>query len=865
MKWPWRREERELDEEIAAHLEMAAEEYRRRGLPEEEARRRALIDFGGVGQAREAYREARGFARAALLWKDVRYAARSMRRDAGFAAMAVAILTLGIGANTAMFSIVNSVLLRPLPYPHAGRLVALEEAIPRMPQLPPVLPVNARHFLEWKRHAGTLEDAALLDGDELNLTGAGEPERVNAMRTTPNLFDLLGVRAQIGRTFTPEDAPEKVAVITDGLWRRRFGGVAGAAGQSVALNGVPHRIVGVLPRSWRDPFERQIELYLPWEVQESVWGWAGDHNYHCVGRLREGATVREAAAELDVLQARIATRFEVPGKLDLLIRITPLSEHVTGRSRPALLTLMAAVGVVLLIACLNLGNLMLARSVARSREMAVRAALGASTARILCGITVEGLLLSVAGAALGIVFARALLGVFGAASPAGLARADEVSLDAVAVLFALALAAATSALFALLPAWQMRRIDPQQALRAGGPSITDSRARLRLREVLTGVEAGLSVALLVLAGLLVRSALRLEAVDRGYDAANVLTAEVSLPESHYRDPESRRRFFAGVLDALRNEPRIVAAGVISKLPLRGERWSTVATAEGDTRPLAEVPILSYRPATPDYFRAMGIPLLAGRTMEDRDYPRLAAVLSARAAERVWPGQDPIGKRFSRGDPDGPWFEVVGVAGDVRGSGIDQAPQAIVYVPLWVRTPQSASVAVRAAGDPASVTAQLRRAVWSVDSQVPLADVMTMSGIERQSTAYRRFLMQLVMAFAAAALLIAALGTYSVLAWSTARRKAEIGVRMALGAGAAEVRAMILRQGMRPVICGSVAGLAVAWAAGQALSSLLFQVGARDPLTYALVVAVTTSAALAACWIPAYRASRIPPVQALRYE
>ncbi len=865
MQWPWQGNDRELDEELAAHVDMATEDYRRRGLPADEARRRALIDFGGVQQAKEGYREAGGFARLDALAQDLRYALRSLRRDRAFALMAASILTIGISANTAVFSIVNSVLLRPLAYGHAGQLVALEESIPQLSYLAPVLPVNGRHFLEWRHHARVLEDVALLDDVEINLTGAGDPERVNGSRVTPNLFTVLGVRPQLGSAFLPEHVREKVTVISDSLWRRRFGGSPALVGRTISLDGVPYAVVGVLPADFRDPFAGKVDVYTPWDVRGDDWGWAGDHNYFSVGRLRQGVTRQQAIAELNVLQARIASRFEGTGKLDLLIRVTPLQEHVVTKSRPALLTLMAAVGVVLLIACLNLGNLMLARSAARSREMAVRAALGAPLSRIMRGTFLEGLALSVGGAICGILLTEALLRSFRLWAPFGLARADELTLDGWAVLFAVGLSVVTAIIFAGMPALRLRRVDAQAALRASGRSMNEGLERRHFREILVAAEVGLSVALLISAGLLIHSSLRLEAVDRGFDATNVLTAEISLPNLRYSDAEARRRFFNAALNELQQHREISAAGVVSKLPLRGQAWSDVVTAEGDNRPIAERPIISYRPATPGYFRAMAISLLQGRTMAESDHPRLAAVMSQRAAERVWPGQNAIGKRFRRSDPRGPIFEVVGIAGDVRSDGLDRAPEPMVYVPLWARVPSTASFAVRTAGDPSAAVALLRRAVSSVDSQLALADVHTMSAIERRSTAYRRFLSHLVMAFAVVALLIAALGTYSVLAWSTGRRKAEIGIRMALGAEASEVRAMVLRQGLRPVASGLLAGLAAAMAAGQVLSSLLFEVSARDVLTYLSVVAVTLGAASFACWLPAYRASRVEPLEALRYE
>ena len=863
----------DVEDELRFHINSKVEDLLAQGWTGEAARREAERQFGNLKRVQRTGEDL-GKQQIRILerndlwagWaQDLKYSIRGLSRDFGFTGLALGVLTLGIGANTAVFSIVNSVLLRPLAYGHANRLVALEESIPQLSYLAPVLPVNGRHFLEWKENSKTLDDLALLNPYEANLTGAGDPERVNSSRVTPNLFEVLGIQGNPGRTFSAAESRENVAVISDSLWERRFARSPSVIGQTLSLDGMPHTVVGVLPPDYRDPFEQRVEVYVPWSIKGEDWGWAGDHNYRSVARLREGVTPKDAIAELNVLEARIATRFEDTGKLDLLIHLTPLKAYVVTRSQLILLTLMGAVGAVLLIACFNLGNLMFVRSLARGHEVSIRAALGASIARTLRADLLDSLLLSASGAVLGILLARVLVEAFRRWPPVGVARTDEVILDSSAMLFAAALAVLTSVVFAAIPAWRQRKLNPQLELQSSGRSFTEGRKGFSFRETMVGAEVGLSAALLIVAGLLIHSSLRLAGVERGFDSANVLTAELSLPNSQYGDPDLRRRFFERTIEELQTRPGVVAVGVVSLLPLRGDRWSDVVTAEGDERPIAERPVMSYRPVSSGYFRAMGIPLQRGRSIENADHPRLSAVLSARAAEFVWPGQDAIGKTFRRGDPKGPVFEVVGIVGDVRSSGLDKLPEPLVYVPLWARVPSSASIAVRTKGDPLRTATLLREVVRSIDSQVPLANVQTMLDIEHNATAHRSFLMNMVASFALVALLIAALGTYSVLAWSTGKRRAEIGIRIALGASAGEVRAMVLRQGLRPVLGGLACGLVAAVLGGRVLSSLLFEVNAVDLTTYIAVTAVTLGTAMMACWLPAYGASRISPVEALRCE
>ncbi|MCX6636525.1 MAG: ABC transporter permease [Acidobacteria bacterium] len=810
------------------------------------------------------------------LRSDVRYAFRTLRRDRSFTLGAILVLALGIGANTAVYSLVDNILLRPLSYHEPDRLYVVQEVVPQLSHLYPLLPVNGRHFLEWRKRCSSFEDVALIDGAELNLTGGAEPERIRAARVTANYFSLLGIQTQSGRSFLPEDGQsghERVVILSDSLWRRRFAADPSLLGKTVALNGASHVVVGILPAWFRPPAWRlmgraitdRVEIFQPWAVKEDDWGWLGDFNYAAIARLRKDVSRDGALAELNVVQSRIAAGVSGSERFDLRAQLFPLQDQVVERARGGLLLLLGAVGAVLLIACVNLGNLMLVRATARAREAAIRTALGAPRWRIFRGLLVESLVLALAGAAAGLALAVALVHLVVATSPVDLPRFAEVRVDWRALIFALALAVTSGALFGMLPAWRLTRADPQEAIRLGGRSSTDGGGRLRLRELLVGIEVGLSATLLIVAGLLVNSFVRLNGVTRGFDVRNILTAEVRLPAPRYEAAEKRQQFVRELLAKLENQPGVLAAGVISVLPLSGEAWTDVVSTEGDTRPIIQRPIADYRPITPDYLRAMGIALRSGRAITEADRPRKTVVVSERLAQRVWPGELPIGKTFRRGNPKQPPYEVVGVAADIRGKDLQQEPGPMVYVPYWDRTPSNVSIAVRTALDPLAAAGALRRAVWSLDSELPLSGVRSMEQIERTSLAGRRFQMLLIAVFATSALLLAALGLYAVLAFSVARRTNEMGIRMALGAQRADLIWMVLRHGLAPVAVGLAAGVGGALALGRLLSSFLFGVGPSDAKTIQGVVAVTLAAALLACWLPARRAARVDPMVALRFE
>ena len=812
--------------------------------------------------------------------QDLRHSFRALRRDRVFTVGAIVILALGIGANTAVFSLVNNILLRPLHYREPDRLFAVQEVIPQLSQFAPVLPVNAWHYREWKSRCSCFEDVALVAQEEINVTGAGQPERVSAAKVTANFFSVLGVPAQLGRTFVEDEGhegKENVAILSDGLWRRRYGADPAVIGQTVKLNGISYVIIGILPSDFRHhlhnsfgrPGKEQVDIYKPWPLEKDESGWTGDHNHAAVARLPRGKTPEQALAELNVIQAEIARRFESSGqavKWDLFGYLTPLQTQAVERAHAGLWLLLAAVGTVLLIACLNLGNLMLVRATARERDLAIRVALGASRDRIFTSILSETLLLALCGAVSGIAVAFALVRMFSTFAPLDLPRLNEVAIDWRALAFAVVLSIGAALLFGMVPALRTSRVNPQDSLRSTGRSLTDARGKLRIRELLVIAEVGLSVMLLVVAALLITSFVRLGAVARGFDAHNVLTAQISLPAASIPDREKRYEFYLEILNRLEAQPAVSAAGITAVLPLQGSAWADIVTIEGDTRPVAERPILSYRMISPHYLRALGIPLLGGRSLEESDHPRRVAVVSRSAADKLWPGQNPIGKRFRRAVPTEAAFEVIGIAGDVRSTGLDREPELIVYVPLWERSRETAwSIAIRTNSDPKAAVGLLRETVRSLNTDVPVDRIQTMTQIESDSVAQRRFQTLLVVCFAGSALSLALLGTYSVVAYSVRRRTSEIGIRIALGAKPAQIITMVLREGLRPVTIGLAAGVIGALALGRLVSALLFGVRPTDPATFIMVAGMTIGAALLACWIPSRRAASITALEALRQE
>ncbi len=811
------------------------------------------------------------------MWFDLRYALRTLARERGFAVVAVATLALGIGANTAIFSLVHGILLKPLPFRDPDRLYAVREIVGQVAHLHPTVPVNARHFFEWREQCRSIEQIAAISLSRMTLAGAGEPEEAPLAAVSASLFPMLGVTPQLGRSFLEEeDAPgrDQVVLLSDSLWRRRFSAERNILGRQIRLDGKSFTVIGVLPPGFRFPSHEyvgdwqrvgpRIDVFKPIAFRRDQLEMMGEFNYGAIARLKPGVTPQQALSELNVLQTRLA---RASGEnVDLRAWLRPLHDQLAADARRALLVLMAAVGAVLLIVCVNLANVLLARATGRGRDAAIRAALGAGPGRLVRQALAEAAVLALFGGLLGAGAAYLCVRFVLAVAPVNVPRLEEVTVDGPVLVFAILISALTALLFGGLPAWRLAAAQPLDALKAGGRALTEARRGLRLRRALVAFEVALSTVLLAAAGLLLSSFLRLMNTEKGFEVERVLAADIALPPARYAKAEQRTAFYDRLLEKVRSIPGVIAAGHSSLLPLQGEANITILTLAGDRRRPFERPLAYFRVVSPEYFRTLGIPVLRGRVFEERDRSRRTIILSERAAARLWPGEDPIGKLLHDGDTDDPLMEVIGVAGDVRVASLEKDPGNVMYFPHWHRRVRPrASLVVRTAMDPLAAARALRAAVWSIDPEVPVAELQTMQEVVDASVAERRFQMGLVAAFAAAALLLAAIGIYGVVSYAVARRRNEIGIRLALGARAADVRGMVLRQGMAPVAAGLAAGIAGALALGRLLGSLLYQVKPADPIILASVAAVLAAVALAACWVPALRATRTDPMTALRYE
>jgi putative ABC transport system permease protein len=807
------------------------------------------------------------------LWQDLRYAARVLGRSPGFACIAILTLALGIGANTAIFSVVNSVLLRPLAYRQPQQLYSIREVVPQLTKYYPSFPVNVPGFLTWQRECHSFEAIAIAGTTSMDFTGHGQPQQIDGVKVSANFFDALGVRPQLGRGFLPgEDAfgRDQEVVLTDSFWRGEFHGDPALVGKTITLNGAPFVVVGILPASFHFPkalgalstFGTHIDYFKPYGDKVSDIDLIGEFDYAAIARLKPGVTPEQALADLNVVQARIAK--QAKENLDLRATMTPLDSEVVGPARRGLFMLLAAVGAVLLIVCVNLANLLLARVPARMREAAIRTALGASRARLARQMLTESLLLALGGGALGIGIAYAGVRWFVYSAPVAIPRLDEVRVDPRVLIFAFAVAALTGIFFGVLPAWRVAHAAPQEAIKAGAATTTETRPTRRLRESLIALEVGLSTLLLILGGLLTVSMARLLNVNKGFSAENAIAADVNLPPSNYAAPASKTHFYDTVTDSLRALPGVRAAGWTSRLPLQSETSVSDISTPGANTP-SQAPLAQYRIVSADYFAAIGIPLRSGRIFTPADQGRAVVVLSQNAAEKLWPGQNPVGQICVVDWNGSHKEEVIGIVGDVHTTGLDEAPPLEVYVPEWFTSTSGASFVIRAAMDPAAMGGAIRSAIHQADPSVPITALRPLSVLVSDSVAPRRFQMFLAVCFALAALFLAALGTYGVLSYSVERRRHEMGIRMALGAQAGDLRWLVLRQGMLPVIAGLASGIAAALVFGRLVRSLLFSVSDADPLTLVAVALVVLLAAALACYVPAARTTRLDPMTALRYE
>ena len=867
--------ERELEDEIRAHLAIAEQERLDRGEALGDAKRNALRELGNELLIKETTRDMWAWASLERLAKDMKYILRQIKRSPVFTATAVLTLALGLGGTTAIFSIVNGVLLQPLRFRDPGRIYLARTLPPARSKLTGEFPVNARHFQEWRTHCRSCEAISLVRYDEITLSGAGDPVQLPTYTVSFDFFRTLGAQPSLGRDFLPEEElPGHFAVIlTDALWRSRFGADPSIVGRTIQINGEANTVAGVMPPQlhlpkgdeWGPFFGPQKAplIFRPLGIDVSRVRPAGNMNYTAVVRLRPGVGRERGMAELNALLADFARA----DKLQTTTTLIPLSYQVIRNARAALWLLLGAVGAVLLIACVNIGNLMLVRTTGRYREAGVRMALGACRRQLFGLVLKESLVLVAIGGGLGLLLATVGLRWLAASAPISLPRIEEVQIDWRVLSFSALAAGFSTIACGLLPAWRLSRIEPLASIKAGSGGSTESSSGVRLRDALVGVEVALSTVLLIIGGLLMLSFWRVMRVEKGFEVAHLITQDVAFLSPKYRKEGARTRFLDEVLRKLARVPGAESVGAINQLPLIGEDWvGELEDPEQPAHPVENAALANFRFVNPDYWKAMGIPLKQGRLLDESDRNRPKAVISERAAQYLWPNRNPLGKHVVGVGQKAPSLEVVGVVGEVRAAGLEQTNATMmVYEHYWRMKPTGMSIVVRTRNQPAPVMAAIRAIVSSADPEMAISQAKTMEQILDESVAPRKFQMNLAVGFAITALVLASLGIYGVISFAVARRTPEIGIRIALGARGMQLVAMVMRQGMMPVFAGIVTGLAGALMIGRFLASQLFGVSPHDPATMVTVVVVLLAVAICACWAPARRATRIDPIRALRFE
>ncbi|HXR98059.1 MAG TPA: ABC transporter permease [Terriglobales bacterium] len=821
----------------------------------------------------------------------LRHALRRLVHDPGFALVAVLTLALGIGATTAMFSLVDGVLLRPLNFPHPEQLVSLDQSIPQFTGKYPFFPVNAASFAAWRRDSKLLANIGLVEPNDWVLTQPGaRPREVYGALVSASLFPTLGVAPLLGRTPTAsEDQPNQnhVVLLSYPFWKSEFHADPSVLGRVISLNGTPHQIIGVLPASLHFPHGSELgtfyggtggdhpaQIFKPLGLDLANANAIGQFNYFAVARIRPGVQPQQLRAELDGIESVLLAAKHAPAGIQVHTVITSLQDQFVGNHALGLWMLLGAVAIILLIVCLNLANLLLVRMQGRAHEIAIRVALGAGRKRLVRETMVEALCLALAGGALGVLAAEAALRWLVAGAPSGLPRLDEVGINLSVLGFSFVLALLCAAAFSLWPALRASKADPQLALRAGARGSGGAAGKLRARAWLVGAQAALAALLLIVTGLLSVSYLRLLQVSPGYHAESVVEAQVDVPTKRFQ----RAQFLQAALDRLATLPGVHAAALIDTAPTDGVGDTDLLSYVHDTRPLVDRPLAIFSAVSSDYFNAMGIPLQRGRTFTQAEVavplaladpkvkasslPPLAAVVSAYTASHIWPGKDAIGQQFTQSDPDSPTMVVVGIAGDVRGQ-LSQPPGLQVYLPYTFNIPSDPAIVLRASAPPAEMSNAIRQTIWSVEPDVAVPSIESFSAMVSNTVAPRRFQLTLVLLFALCAMLLAALGIYGVISYAVERRASEIGLRMTLGASGADLIAMIMRQGLTPVVLGLVAGIAAALASGRLLASLLFGVRASDPLVIAAISGLVVAIGAVACLLPALRATRIDPLLTMR--
>jgi putative ABC transport system permease protein len=871
-----RRRLSEYDAEVSAHLGLLADDLERKGMSRDDARREARRQFGGVDQAREGFRDAAGFPSLDELAADVRYSLRMIRRQPGFSLIVILLVAIGVGANTAIFSLVNAILLRPLAYPSADRLVVVRTVIPAMSRSYPSVPAAAGEFLLWQSRVTAFDGVAALKAETQTLTGAGDASRVEVVRVTSDLLPLLGAQPVLGRVFRADEdreGHENVAMLTYQSWQQRFGGDRAILGRSVTLDGRLYTVVGVLPADFRYPRNDQLgalvslpdrlDILRPAAfVAEERENDAGDFDWAVIGRLRPGATLAQADAQANGVTAEIAKRYG--DKLRMLSQLTPLHEQIVQQSRRGILLLGWSVVAVLVVLVVNLANLLLSRVSSRTHEASVRAALGAGRVRVARQLVIENLLLAGAGGIGGLALASGALKVLAANAPESLARLDEVRLDGTVLLFGIGVSLAAGLLFSALPAWRLAGASPQATLRGNARGVSMGASAVRTQNILVTAEVALSTILLAASALLVASFSRLLTVDTGLTTARVVFANLSASVTRYPDDGQRAALYDRLLPALRQIPGVSSATLVSEPPLHGEAHVRTYSDEKDVRPLDQRPVVNIRFVDPAYFSTLGISLKRGRLFDDRDRGRHVIVVNERTAQATWPGQNPIGRLCRQGNEHHLLLQVIGVVGDTREVSLYKSPYLMAYVPYWSEeTPASVAMVLTTDLPVEAIAPPVRRAIHDVDPEIPVPVIQTFSQAIDRAVAPDRFQLMLVSGFAIAAMLLAALGVYGVPAFAVARRSRELGIRLALGAAPRSLVRLVIAQSLRPVLAGILVGFTGAVAAGRFLQSLLFEARGIEWGALVAVSVAVAGIALVACYIPARRVVRIDPTDAIR--
>jgi len=861
----------EFSEELETHVGLLQERFEHQGMNSGEARWAAIRQLGGVARVKENLHEQRTLPVLETVWQDMSYAIRQLRKSPAFSIAAILTLALGIGANTAIFSVVKAVLLSPLPYRDPDRLVMVWER--NLHRGWPHNIVSAANFLDWREHNHVFTNMAIFTTRAFSISGSGDPIEVNAEQVSPNLFSVLGVKPLYGRNFLPEEGKPgaaHVSIISNALWRGRYGSDPKLIGKQILLDEQSYTVIGIMPASFADAYVAHgllnaqiwtsgLDLSNPDRV---------DHNFMAIARLKPGVTIQQAQNEMDVISARIQR--EDPKDLGWTTLVIRMHDDIVGQARPALIVLMIAVALVLLIACVNLANLLFARSASRAREAALRTAVGASRRRLVRQLLTESCLLSLLGAVLGLGLATAALKMLVSLAPEDTFGIANAGLNLIVLGYTLALAVLTSLLFGLLPALGLSKPDLNEALKESGRNTSESPRAKAIRKVLVSAEFALSLALLVGAVLMIKTIIFLRDVNPGFNPNHVVTMQIFLASPQYKPPGSNVQFFKKLLNRVQSLPGVQYASVSRGIPFEGWNGNGFVVPENPNPPMADMPDGNPIMVGPQYFRVMGIPVLQGRGFTDSDTEGglPVAIVNEELVRETWAGQNPIGKRLKMYGDEHPWLTVIGVAGNVRTQGLDIGFYPEIYIPYmqyssWDQRPFD--LVIRTVRKPLSIVPAVRLAVAELDRNLPISDIRTMDQVANETLSLKNFLTVLLASFGGLALLLAAVGIYGVMAYSVAQRTQEIGIRMALGAKQSYIIGSVIRQGLGLALAGGLVGLVTALGLTRFLSTQLYGVKANDGFTFAIAPLILIVVAFFATYIPARRAAQVDPMIALRYE